>query len=77
MAKIKKLAETVAELEAGAGTNTPWTMSIPAAGKKYFGLGKFASYQAADEGVIPFIQVGRLKKALPRKIEQKLAGDDD
>jgi hypothetical protein len=62
--------------EAGVGTETAWTMSIPAAGRKYFGLGRWASYQAADEGLIPFIQIGRLKKALPRQIEKKLAGLD-
>jgi hypothetical protein len=74
MAKIKRLGKTVAGVEA---TNMPWTMSIPAAGRKYFGLGKWASYQAAAEGLIPFIQVGRLKRALPRKIEAKLAGSED
>jgi hypothetical protein len=28
-------------------TATPWTMSIPAAGRRYFGLGKALSYQVS------------------------------
>jgi len=32
------------------------TMSIPAAGKKYFGLGKSASYAAAKSGDLPTIR---------------------
>ena len=49
-------------------------MSVPAAGKRYFGLGKYASHQAAAEGTIPTIKIGRLMKALPRQIEKRLAG---
>jgi hypothetical protein len=44
--------------------------------EKYYGLGRFASYQAARDGLIPYVKVGRLLKALPHKIEAKLAGDD-
>jgi hypothetical protein len=33
-------------------------MSVPAAGRKYFGLGKNASYAAARRGEIPTIQIG-------------------
>jgi hypothetical protein len=61
---------------------TPWTMSVPAAGKKYFALGKHASYQNAYEvgreapngRLIPIVRAGRLMRALPRKIERDLAG---
>jgi hypothetical protein len=74
MAKSKK---QLAQVEMGADTETAWTMSIPDAGRKYFGLGKFAAYRAAEDGLIPYVQVGRLKRALPRKIEAKLAGGDD
>jgi hypothetical protein len=70
MAKAAKRIAGGTETEA-----TPWTMSVPAAGKRYFGLGKYASYQAAAEGTIPTIKIGRLMKALPRQIERKLAGD--
>lgn len=36
------------------------TMSVPEAGAKYFGLGRNASYAAAESGTIPTIRVGRL-----------------
>ena len=54
----------------------PWTMSIPEAGKKYFGLSRNGSYDAAKRGEIPTVQVGRLKLALVRPLEEKLAGKD-
>ena len=38
---------------------TPKTMSVPEAGRLYFGVGRDASYQAAKKGVIPFMWVGR------------------
>lgn len=34
------------------------TMSVPAAGKKYFGLGRNASYAAASRGEIPSVRIG-------------------
>jgi hypothetical protein len=36
----------------------PKTMSVPAAGKKYFNLGKNGSYNAAKRGEIPTIKIG-------------------
>jgi hypothetical protein len=51
-------------------------MSIPAAGRKYYNLGINGSYEAAKRGDIPYVQVGRLKRALVRAIEQKLSGHD-
>lgn len=38
------------------------TTTIPEAGKKAFGLGKNASYDAANRGDIPVIKVGRLRR---------------
>ena len=55
---------------------TPWTMSIPAAGRKYYGLSRNGSYDAAKRGEIPTVDVGRLKRALPRVIEKRLAGEE-
>lgn len=52
----------------------PYTMSIPACGKKYLGLSKNGSYDAADRGEIPTMKVGRLRKALPRILERRLEG---
>jgi hypothetical protein len=34
------------------------TMTVPEAGKKYFGLGKNGSYDAAKRGDIPTIKIG-------------------
>ena len=61
--------------------DTPWTMSVPACGKKYYDLGRNASYKAArpaaeaKPGEIPTVDVGGLKKALPRLLERMLAGE--
>jgi hypothetical protein len=55
-----------------------WTMSVPEAGRKYFGVGRNRAYAMANEGIIPTVDVGpRLKRALVRVIERKLAGDKD
>ena len=49
---------------------TPWTMSVPAAGRKYYNLGRNAAYRAARHyaeakpGEIPTVEVGGLKKAV-------------
>jgi hypothetical protein len=37
------------ETEAVIDATTPWTMSIPEAGRRYFGLGKAMSYVVAYE----------------------------
>jgi hypothetical protein len=47
-------------------------MSVPAAGKKYFGLERAASYNAAKTGMIPTIRIGRKLRALPVAIERML-----
>ena len=52
--------------------DTPFTMSIPAAGKRYLGLGRNASYEAAKRGDLPIIEVGRLKRVLVRVLETRL-----
>ncbi len=41
-------------------TTTPKTMSVPEAGRVYFGIGRDASYQAAKTGQIPVIRIGKL-----------------
>jgi hypothetical protein len=35
-----------------------FTMSVPEAGKRYFGLSRGASYAAAERGEIPTIRIG-------------------
>ena len=49
-------------------------MSVPAAGKKYLGLSRNGSYEAAKRGIIPTIDVGRRKLALVRPLERMLDG---
>ena len=48
------------------------TLSVPEAGKLYFGLSRNASYEAAARGDIPVIQVGRLKRVPIAAMERKL-----
>ena len=38
----------------------PLTISVPDAGKRYFGMSRGASYQAAERGEIPTVRIGRL-----------------
>jgi len=52
----------------------PKTVSVPEAGRRWFGIGRNASYEAARRGEIPTIRMGRLLRvpvvALQRKLEQ-------
>jgi len=50
----------------------PKTLPIPEAGRKYFGLGRNASYAAAKRGDIPTIRVGRLLRAPVVALERRL-----
>ena len=45
----------------------PLTISVPEAGRKYFGMSRGASYEAAKRGDIPTVDVGRLKFVPVRK----------
>jgi hypothetical protein len=42
----------------GADEDTPKTLSVPVAGRRYFGLAKNASYAAAARGELPTIRIG-------------------
>jgi hypothetical protein len=52
----------------------PKTLTVPEAGRRYFSLGRNASYEAARRGDIPTIRIGRLLRvpivALERKLEE-------
>jgi helix-turn-helix protein len=50
----------------------PLTMTVPEAGRKYFGLSRNGSYDAANRGEIPVIQIGRLKRVPVRALERML-----
>ena len=53
--------------------DTPKTMTVPAAGRKYFNLGKNASYAAAARGEIPVIKIGSRLRVPVVALERKLA----
>jgi hypothetical protein len=50
------------------------TLSVPEAGRKYFGLSRNSAYEAARRGDLPTIRIGRLLRvpvvALERKLEE-------
>ena len=52
----------------------PKTLTVPEAGKVYFGLGKDGSYNAVKRGQIPTIRIGRTLRvpviALERMLEE-------
>jgi hypothetical protein len=50
----------------------PLTLSVPEAGRKYFGLSRNGSYDAAARGEIPVIKIGRLKRVPVRALERML-----
>jgi len=61
-------------------TEAPLTISVPEAGRRYFGLSRNGSYAAAGRGEIPTIKIGRLLKvpkvAFDRMLEQAGAKAD-
>jgi hypothetical protein len=48
------------------------TISVPEAGKRYYGLSRNGSYAAARRGEIPTIKVGRLRRVPVRAMERLL-----
>ena len=51
---------------------TAKTISVPEAGRRYFGLSRGSSYAAAAAGAIPTIRVGRLLKVPVTAMERML-----
>lgn len=56
----------------GKDDNHCETMTVPEAGRRYFGLGKNGSYDAAKRGEIPTVRIGRLLRVPVRAMEIKL-----
>jgi hypothetical protein len=50
----------------------PLTISVPEAGRKYFGLCRNAAYDAAARGEIPTVRIGRLLRVPVRALEKML-----
>jgi excisionase family DNA binding protein len=53
--------------------DAPYTMSVPAAAAKYFGLSRKAAYAAAKKGAIPTIKLGRTLRVPVKAVERMLA----
>jgi hypothetical protein len=53
---------------------TAKTVSVPDAGKRYFGLAKNASYAAAARGQIPVIKIGGRLRVPVCQLERMLEG---
>jgi len=55
------------------------TLTVPEAGRRYFDLGKNASYDAARRGDIPTIRIGRLLRVPVVQLERIIngGGSDD
>jgi len=51
---------------------TTLTMSVPEAGKKYFGLSRNGAYDAARRGELPVIKIGRKLFVPVRALEAML-----
>jgi hypothetical protein len=51
----------------------PKTLSVPEAGRIYFGLGAGSSYAAARRGDLPTIRIGRLLRCPVAALEAALA----
>jgi hypothetical protein len=54
--------------------DAPLTLSVPEAGKRYFGLSRNGSYDAARRGDIPVIKLGRKRRVPVRALERMLDG---
>jgi excisionase family DNA binding protein len=48
------------------------TLTVPEAGKKYFGLSRNGAYAAAARGELPTIRMGKLLRVPVRALEQML-----
>ena len=54
--------------------DTPKTMSVPEAGRIYFGLSRNGSYEAARRGELPTIRIGARLRVPVCRLERMLEG---
>ncbi len=52
--------------------NTPKTLSVPEAGRDYFGLSRNGSYEAARRGEIPVVRIGKKLRVPVCRLERML-----
>ena len=55
-----------------ATTEYPKTLSVPEAGRRYFGLSRNGAYDAARRGDLPIIRIGRLLRVPVVRLEKML-----
>jgi hypothetical protein len=59
---------------ASASADVCKTLAVPVAGKRYFGLSRNGSYEAARRGELPVVRIGRMLRvpivALERMLEE-------
>jgi hypothetical protein len=58
--------------KARAPPEPPLTISVPEAGRRYYGLSKKGSYDAARRGELPTIRIGKLLRVPVRLMERML-----
>ena len=58
-----------------ATDTTRKVVSVPEAGRVYLNLGRSASYEAAKQGIIPTIKIGRKLVVPIERMERLLRGD--
>jgi hypothetical protein len=51
---------------------TPQTLTVPEAGKRYFNLSRNGSYAAAARGELPTVRIGKLLRVPVRACERML-----
>jgi Helix-turn-helix domain len=66
----KNLNERPLSTKCDEAAETPITISVPDAGRRYFGLSRNAAYAAAERGDLPTIKIGRLLRVPVRALER-------
>jgi hypothetical protein len=69
----KRAAQTNAKSTVAGGDGP--TMSVPAAGRKYFNLARNASYAAAARGEIPCLRIGGRLRAIVAKLDAMVSAE--
>jgi ribosomal protein S14 len=64
--------QTINPVETGRKAEGCETISVPEAGRRYFGMSRNASYMAAGRGEIPIVRIGRLMRVPVRALERML-----
>lgn len=74
MKEDNKIAQQLVAPSSGkAAMNEAKTLSVPVAGRRYFDLGRNASYEAAKRGELPVIRIGSRLRVPVVALERMLA----